>query len=106
MSKTDRDRNLESFDWLPIGSWSVENLTGPTLGSKSMCKVCDKYIATSDAESHIKKHLKEYERLKKKKKLEASERRKETLRKAREDRKNKKDRDDRERAYREGELDE
>ncbi len=112
MSKTDRDRNLESFEWLPIGEWTIEKLIGPYLKNgfgatiKGCCKVCDTYIDVKDLEKHVKKHLKEYERLKKRKKLEASERRKETLRLARETRQRNKDRDKQERQFREGELDE
>ena len=110
--RKNEDWRLESFDWLPIGEWSVDKLIGPYLENgygqaiKGMCKICDKYIDSKELESHVKKHLKEHEKLAKKKKRAASEKRKETLRLAREARKNKKERDNRERLFREGELDE
>lgn len=97
---------LETFDWLSIDQWSVDKLTGPILGNKSCCKICDRYIDRADLEQHVKRHLKEYEKLKKKKKREAELRRKESLRLAREVRKNKKDREKQEKEYLEGELDE
>lgn len=97
---------LESFDWLPKNEWTVDKITGPVLGDKSMCKVCDKYIDRKDLDSHVKKHLKEYERLKKRKKRASEEKRKESLRLAREIRKNRKDRENQEKKYLEGDSDE
>lgn len=100
---------LEAFDWLSKEQWSVDKLIGPYLNGKGCCKVCDIYIAKSDLEQHVKAHLKEYEKLNKKKKRASDLKRKESLRLAREKRKNKKDREKQERDYRdykEGEVDE
>lgn len=99
---------LESFSWLPAGSWTVDSIIGPYNDNRTAgyCKVCDKYIPFSDLEQHVKKHLKEYERLVKKKRRIAAEKRKEAIKHAREARKNKKERDNREKEYLEGELDE
>jgi hypothetical protein len=104
--RKNEDWRLESFEWLPIGEWTVDKLTGPHLENQSMCKICDFYIPTRDAESHIKAHLKEYEKLIKKRKRISAQRKRESLRIARETRKNKKDRDNREKLFQEGELDE
>lgn len=97
---------LESFDWLPLRSWNVENLIGPYKddGFEGYCKICDTYIYYTDLESHVKKHLKEYEKLSKRKKRQTDQKKKEALRRAREARKNKKERDMRERKYQEGSI--
>lgn len=97
---------LESFEWLSIEQWSVDKLTGPILGNKSMCKICDRYIDLQGLDSHVKKHLKEYEKLKKKKRRASEEKRKESLRLAREVRKSRKDREKQEKNYLEGDTDE
>ncbi len=110
--RKNEDWRLESFDWLPIGEWSVEKLIGPYLQNQygtttqGCCKICDSYIDAKELESHVKMHLKEHEKMVKRKKREADKRRKETLRLAREERQRNKDRDKRERQYQDGELDE
>jgi hypothetical protein len=99
---------LEAFKWLPIGSWTVDSIIGPynDRKTKGYCKICDEYIAVNELEQHVKQHLKEYEKLEKKRKRLSAQKRKDALKMAREARKNKKDRDNRERQIREGEFDE
>lgn len=104
--RKNEDWRLESFDWLPIGEWTVDKLIGPYLENRGMCKICDSYIDSKELESHVKTHLKEHEKLVKRRKRLSAQKRKETLRRAREVRKNKKERDNQERKYQEGELDE
>lgn len=99
---------LEAFKWLPLGSWTVDTIIGPYNDRKTSgyCKICDNYIVVPELGQHVKQHLKEYEKLEKKRKRLAVQRRKEALKLARESRKNKKERDNREKQYLEGEIDE
>lgn len=97
---------LEAFKWLPLGSWTVDNIIGPYNDRKTSgyCKICDKYIVVPELEQHVKQHLKEYEKLNRKRKMISAQKKKDALKAAREARKNKKDRDNQERKYQEGTI--
>jgi len=78
------EERLEAFLWLPTNQWNVDNLVGPLISDSGYCKICDKYIKNSSLDQHISKHKKERDRFEKRKRKEAIEKRKESLRLARE----------------------
>lgn len=61
MSKPQR-RDYDAFGWLPIGRWTVDNLTGPRLNTMLFCKICDKYIQWDEREEHVAKHVAQMKR--------------------------------------------
>ncbi len=61
MSKPQR-RDYDSFNWLPVSRWTVDNLLGPRLNRMIFCKICDEYTPWDDRESHVTKHVAQWKR--------------------------------------------
>jgi len=78
------ERDLDSFSWLPLERWTINNLCGPYLNENIMCKICDKYILINKIEDHLKTHIKQKKAILNKRRLEGIERAKEARRLARE----------------------
>lgn len=61
MAKPQR-RDYDSFSWLPIGRWTVDNLLGPQLNRMIFCKICDEYISVDIKEDHVSKHVTQWKK--------------------------------------------
>lgn len=84
MTKAKRE-DYDMFDWLPLNRWTVDNLLGPELRLKIMCKICDKYISKGDSEKHIASHIATRKRQLADDRKKARELRLENIRRAREE---------------------
>lgn len=79
---------LDCFSWLAPSKWSVETtMNSMEVDGKRYCKICDKYVARKDCESHVKHHVAEIARIHKIRRIEAEVRRLEAMAFAREEKK-------------------